>query len=184
MKFVFLIGDSAVGKMTVGQELTKITDLKLFHNHMMIEPVLEIFDKFDIYTIMMLRDVIFESFAYSDNYGMIFTMMWNFDNPENLEYIKHIMQIFQLANNDTEFYFVELDASQEVRLKRNKTENRLKHKPSKRDIEKSEYRLIEDDKKGRFISYENEIPFDNFIRINNDDLSAEEVALIIKNKIE
>ena len=43
MKLVFLFGDAAVGKMTVGQELTKITDLKLFHNHMSIEPVLEIF---------------------------------------------------------------------------------------------------------------------------------------------
>ena len=42
MKLVFLIGDAAVGKMTVGQELMKITDLRLFHNHMTIEPVLEI----------------------------------------------------------------------------------------------------------------------------------------------
>ena len=32
MKLLFLIGDAAVGKMTVGQELMKITDLKLFHN--------------------------------------------------------------------------------------------------------------------------------------------------------
>jgi shikimate kinase len=29
MKLVFLFGDAAVGKMTVGQELTKITDLKI-----------------------------------------------------------------------------------------------------------------------------------------------------------
>lgn len=43
MKLLFLIGDAAVGKMTVGQELMKITDLRLFHNHMTIEPVLEIF---------------------------------------------------------------------------------------------------------------------------------------------
>ena len=43
MKFVFIIGDAAVGKMTVGQELMKITDLRLFHNHMTIEPVIEIF---------------------------------------------------------------------------------------------------------------------------------------------
>ncbi len=42
MKFVWLIGDSAVGKMTVGQELMKITDLRLFHNHMTIEMVIDI----------------------------------------------------------------------------------------------------------------------------------------------
>ncbi len=35
MKFVHIFGPQAVGKMTVGQELVKITDLKLFHNHML-----------------------------------------------------------------------------------------------------------------------------------------------------
>lgn len=33
-KIVLITGPQAVGKMTVGQELSKITDLKLFHNHM------------------------------------------------------------------------------------------------------------------------------------------------------
>jgi shikimate kinase len=33
MKFVLIFGPQAVGKMTVGQELAKITGLKLFHNH-------------------------------------------------------------------------------------------------------------------------------------------------------
>ena len=39
MKFILLFGPQAVGKMTVGQELAKITDLKLFHNHMTIDLV-------------------------------------------------------------------------------------------------------------------------------------------------
>ena len=46
MKLVLIVGDGAVGKMTVGQELMKITDLRLFHNHMTIEHVLEIFNDF------------------------------------------------------------------------------------------------------------------------------------------
>ena len=36
-KFVLIFGPQAVGKMTVGQELAKMTDLKLFHNHMTID---------------------------------------------------------------------------------------------------------------------------------------------------
>jgi hypothetical protein len=36
-KFVFIFGPQAVGKMTVGQELAKVTGLKLFHNHMTID---------------------------------------------------------------------------------------------------------------------------------------------------
>ena len=40
-KLVLLTGPQAVGKMTVGQELAKITGLKLFHNHMTIDLALK-----------------------------------------------------------------------------------------------------------------------------------------------
>ncbi len=55
MKLVLIIGSGAVGKMTVGQELMKITDLRLFHNHMMIEPVLDVFGNFNGWVIARLR---------------------------------------------------------------------------------------------------------------------------------
>ena len=40
---VIILGPHAVGKMTVGQELAKITDLRLFHNHMSIELARKLF---------------------------------------------------------------------------------------------------------------------------------------------
>ena len=43
-KFIQIIGPQAVGKMTVGQELAKITGYKLLYNHMTIEMVRSIFD--------------------------------------------------------------------------------------------------------------------------------------------
>ncbi len=43
-KFIQIIGPQAVGKMTVGQELAKITEYKLLYNHMTIEMVRNIFD--------------------------------------------------------------------------------------------------------------------------------------------
>ena len=67
MKLLFLIGDAAVGKMTVGQELMKLTGLRLFHNHMTIEPVIEIFGYYESKTISKLREVIFEEFTKSNN---------------------------------------------------------------------------------------------------------------------
>ena len=79
LKLVFLIGDAAVGKMTVGQELIKITDLRLFHNHMTIEPVIEVFGYYYGEAISRMREIIFEEFAASENYGLIFTYMWAFD---------------------------------------------------------------------------------------------------------
>ena len=42
-KFIMIVGPQAVGKMTVGQELSKITNLKLLHNHMTIELLTKIF---------------------------------------------------------------------------------------------------------------------------------------------
>ena len=126
MKLLILIGNSAVGKMTVGQELCKITPFLLFHNHMMIEPVLEIFGQFRGDVIQKLRSVIFEEFAKSDAYGLVFTFMWAFDMPSDWEYLESVKKIFGLPEKD--IYYVELIAPQEVRLARNGTENRLKNK--------------------------------------------------------
>lgn len=178
MKLLFLIGDAAVGKMTVGQELMKITDLRLFHNHMTIEPVLEIFGQFNGKAIARLRDVIFEEFAASDNYGMIFTYIWAFDQKSDWDAIEHVKQIFSPHN--TEYFYVELVAPQEVRLQRNSTENRLVNKASKRNIELSNQRLIDTDNQYRCVSNDGEIPFDNYIKIDNTNLSAEETALKIQ----
>ena len=178
MKLVFILGDAAVGKMTVGQELMKITDLRLFHNHMTIEPVLEIFGTFDGKTIYEMRELIFRNFAASDRYGMIFTIMMAFDLPSDWDYLEHVKEIF--APYGTEFYYVELIAPQEIQLERNRTENRLKNKASKRDLSASNQRLIRDDENHRCVSYEGEITFPNYLRIENSDKPPELVARMIK----
>lgn len=178
MKLVFLIGNGAVGKMTVGQELMKITNLRLFHNHMTIEPIIEVFSYFDNRAISKIREVIFEEFAASSNYGLIFTYVWAFDQQADWDYVEHVTDIFK--KNGADIYYVELIAPQEIRLQRNVTENRLKNKASKRDIEFSNQRIINDDQNYRCISNEGEIPFDHYIRIDNSNLSAESVAKMIK----
>lgn len=178
MKLVFLIGNAAVGKMTVGQELMKITDLRLFHNHMTIEPVIEVFGYFNGRIISKIRETIFEEFAASDNYGLIFTYMWAFDQKSDWDYVDHVTELFK--KKGSEVYYVEIVAPQEIRLQRNCTENRLLNKNSKRNIEISNKRLINDDNTYRCVSNEGEITFDNYIKIDNSNLSAEQVAKIIK----
>lgn len=175
MKLVLIVGSGAVGKMTVGQELMKITDLRLFHNHMMIEPVIDILGYFHGGVTQKLREVIFEEFLKSDNVGMIFTFMWAFDMPSDWEYIT------TLAARFDEVYCVELIADQAVRLERNKTENRLKNKASKRDIEASNQRLLNEERY-RLVSNEGEIPFENYLRIDNTNLEPDVVAQMIKEK--
>ena len=174
MKLILIIGSGAVGKMTVGQELMKITDLRLFHNHMMIEPVIEIFNSFNGKVISRLREVVLDEFVESDNSGMIFTYMWAFDMPSDLEYIMHVASKFD------EVYCVELIADQAVRLERNKTENRLRNKASKRDLAASDRRVLNEDANHRLVSLPGEIPFENYLQIDNTNIEPDVVAKIIK----
>lgn len=182
MKLVFIIGDAAVGKMTVGQELAKITDLRLFHNHVTIEPVIEVFGHYDSKIVSRLRDVYFEEFASSNNYGMIFTYMWAFNLKSDWDYIEHVKSIFKQKDENTEFYYVELVAPQEIRLQRNASQNRLDNKPSKRDIEASNKRLLDEGSKYRLQSNEGEIPFENYVKIDNSFLTPSQVAIQIKSR--
>lgn len=175
-----MIGNAAVGKMTVGQELMKMTGLRLFHNHMTIEPVIEIFGQYNGAVTSRLREVIFEEFAKTDQYGMIFTYMWAFDQLEDWEYVEHVKSIFEPYG--TEFYYVELVAPKEVRLERNGTENRLRHKASKRNIELSNQRLLVDGDRYRLESLEGEIPFENYMRLDNSNLAPDEAARRIKER--
>lgn len=180
MKLLFMIGNAAVGKMTVGQELMKITGLRLFHNYMTIEPVIEIFGQYNVTAINRLRQVVFEEFAKTDSYGMIFTYMWAFDQQSDWDYVEYVKSIFEPYG--TEFYYVELVAPREVRLERNVTENRLQNKVSKRNIELSNQRLISDDNSYRLESMDGEVPFDNYMKIDNSNLAPDVVAQMIKDR--
>jgi len=179
MRLVLIIGSGSVGKMTVGQSLMKITNLRLFHNHMMIEPVIEIFGKFNGKVINQLRKIIFEEFVESDNEGIIFTYMWAFDLQSDWDYIQNLVDLFE--KHGSEIYCVELVAAQVIRIERNKTENRLYQKASKRNINFSEGLILKEDKNYRLESYEGEVPFKNYIKIDNSNLSSDEVAELIKS---
>ena len=178
MDLVLLIGSGAVGKMTVGQELMKITDFRLFHNHMTIEPVIEIFGYFNGALVNKLREDIFEEFLRSEQKGMIFTYMWAFDMQSDWDYIKAVTDRFEATGGTV--YYVELVADQAVRLERNKTENRLRNKASKRDLQISEDRLKNEDSHYRLESREGELPFANYLKIDNTKLEPDEVARMIK----
>lgn len=109
---------------------------------------------------------------------MVFTFMWAFDMQSDWDYIESVKKIFGLPEKDV--YYAELIAPQDVRLERNGTENRLKNKASKRDIDVSNQRLINDDRNWRCESLPGEIPYPNYLRLENTHISAQEAAQIIK----
>ena len=181
MKLVIVFGPHAVGKMTVGQELAKITDLKLFHNHMTIELVSNFFsysNQEGKRLVALFRKEIFEAVAGSDLDGLIFTFMWALDMQEDWNYIDMVTKIF--TDKGADIYYVELEADFDVRIERNKTPNRLLHKPTKRDIDNSEDRFRRTENKYRLNSLEGEVPFKNYIKINNTNINPEFTAQMIK----
>ena len=121
-----------------------------------------------------------EEVAKSDLDGMIFTLMWAFERQEDWDWVQRIKDIYDKENG--EFYVVELQTTLEERLKRNKTENRLKNKPTKRDLEFSEKDLLKSVEKHRLNSYEGEVKYENYLKIDNTNISAENTAKIIKEK--
>lgn len=181
MKLIHLFGPQAVGKMTVGQELAKITDLKLFHNHMTIDLVGNFFDystKEGQKLVAHFREEIFKAFAASNHYGMIFTYVWYFDKPSDKEYVENLTALFKQFG--AEVYFVELEADLETRLQRNVTENRLLHKPKKRDLQWSYEDVMKGHEQHRLNSLDGEITYANYLKINNTKISAQQVAAHIK----
>ncbi len=177
MKLVVIVGPHAVGKMTVGQELAKLTGLKLFHNHMTIDLVADLFANMpqerrrltDLF-----RREIFEAYAKSDEYGLIFTFMWAFDAQADWDYINWLEALF--AAHGALTYYVELMADEAVRWERNHTENRLLHKPTKRNLEESDrfFRTLE--AKYRLNSLEGELQKEHYLRIDNTLLEPSDVA--------
>ena len=174
---VVLCGPPAVGKMTVGLELAQRTRFALFHNHLSIEAVLPVFEfgspPFNR-LVANFRDAVFAEAAASDLPGFIFTYVWAFDQPSDLEFILKLQSIFERTGYRT--VFVELWADLAVRLERNRTETRLAAKPSKRDLDASDARVRRADERYRMTS-DGAFPFaDRHLRIDNSELPASEAA--------
>ncbi|PQP81885.1 hypothetical protein C0Q44_19640 [Paenibacillus sp. PCH8] len=185
MKLVIIFGPQAVGKMTVGQELEKITNLKLFHNHMTIELVSPFFNYGTPQgkrLVRLFREEIFQEVAKSNLPGLIFTFVWAFDLEEDGEYIRQISEMF--ASNGAQVCYVELEADSSERLERNKSPHRLLHKPTKRDTEWSEQDLLDSMKQYRLNSEPGEVTHEHYIRINNTHKSPEEVSHLILERFD
>lgn len=182
MKFILIFGPQAVGKMTVGQELAKRTGLKLFHNHMTIELLEPLFGfSPELWCLSdLFRKEIFKTMAESKMTGLIFTYVWAFDLQEDWDFVNQVTEIFESKN--ATIYFVELEADLAERLERNKSPHRLEHKPTKRNVERSENELKATIESHRLNSLKDEIKKENYLRINNTNLAAQEVARLITNK--
>ena len=86
MTFVLLYGPPAVGKLTVAQELAKLTSFKVFHNHFSVDLAEAIFTRSGPSfgrTVKALNQVVFQEAAQT-GVDLIFTFVYAYpqDDPE------------------------------------------------------------------------------------------------------
>lgn len=177
MHFVVIFGPPAVGKMTVGYELAKRTGFKLLHNHMTIDLVLNFFPFGDPQFSTLVgefRRRIVEEVAVSDAPGLVFTYVWSLADPGDKATIDTYCAI--VRHHAGQVWFVELEADQAERLRRNRSPFRLQHKPSKRNLEYSERNLLDIDRQYKVNTTGDFFYHDHYIKINTTKLPPEATA--------
>lgn len=179
---ILITGPQAVGKMTVGEALKEKIGYNLMVNHDTIEVSDKIFG-FATPTQKKLnwkmREAVFD-ICTEFNESLIFTVMIDFNEQYEWDYVLELQERFE--NSGGELYLAELYADVDTRLERNSSPHRLEMKKSKNDVEWSNKNLKESMLKHRLNSNDGEYMVPNHIKIDNTNLSPEEVADIIINK--
>lgn len=121
---VFIFGPAAVGKMTVGQELRKLTGYRLLYNHLVVDLVTEFFEfgttGFHRLARPFTRQII-EACA-DQAIGLIVTHSLLFDGPHARAIIDDWSAPYRDAGLPV--WYAELAAPLDVRMARNETPNR------------------------------------------------------------
>lgn len=173
---IIVCGPQAVGKMVAAESLRDKLKYNLMINHDSIEvsdrifgfatPAQKEFNRF-------FREKAFE-LAIKYNVDLIFTYVCAFEMQEERDYLTGLHDLF--VNNGGGFYFVELSADLEARLSRNETPYRLERKASKKDLVWSRDNLLRDAENHRLNSEKDEFWFENHLKIDNTNLSPDQVA--------
>ena len=173
---IIVCGPQAVGKMTVAESLRDRLRYNMMMNHDSIEVSDRIFGfatpaqkEFNAF----FREKAFE-LAVKHNVDMIFTYVCAFDMQEERAYLTALKNLFE--QHGGRFYFVELSADLETRLARNETPHRMERKASKKDVAWSRNNLLQDAKNHRLNSDQDEVWFENHLKIDNTNLEPDQVA--------
>jgi hypothetical protein len=124
MKLVILHGPPASGKFTVGAELARLTGYRFFHNHLVVDTLLAVFE-FGSPPFVKLRESIwreiFLTAAAAGTKGMIFTF-----TPENSVRPEFIRWLFEeLPGHGVTLKSIALLASEGEILRRLDSANRM-----------------------------------------------------------
>lgn len=168
MQFVLLYGRPAVGELTVGRELARLTGYRLFDNHLIVDAALAVYD-FGTPQFIALREALWRA-AFTEIAkdqalpGLIFTF-----NPEQTvpqRFVDDLFALFTVAGVETRC--VELTAPEDVIEQRLENADR-RQKGKLIDLEL--YRQLRAD--GTFAT---PVITHNRLVIDTADVTAEEAA--------
>ena len=167
MKLIFLHGLPGVGKLTVARELAKLTDFKVFHNHLAVDLVGSLFE-FGSRPFVELREKIwldvFSHAVTAGLKGLVFTFAY--DRTVQRTFVQATRKIIESKGG--EVLFVELTCSVE------ELENRIEN-PSRQRFGKlssvAQFRELKE--AGAFV--DPGIPEER-LRVDTTELSATDAA--------
>ncbi|MFH1501129.1 MAG: AAA family ATPase [archaeon] len=167
---VLIYGPPAAGKLTVARELAKISNFKVFHNHLandIIDEFLE-FDKGNYWDYpKKIKYVVFE-LAVREKINIIVTSCYA--KGEDDIHVKQFIKFFQ--KHKAKVYFVQLSCDKDVLFKRVKRDSRKEFNKA-RHISKVK-------KSMKIWDLCSPIPFVDSFVIDNTKLSARKAAEMIK----
>jgi hypothetical protein len=128
MKIVFIYGAPSVGKLSVAEELTRMTGFLLFHNHLTLDEA-EHFYKWgtpEFWNFVTQKRLVKVADAARENQkGIIMTYVYQGSQKDD-EYIDELKKMATLVNS--KIYFVELICDLEELKKRVISPSRLQYK--------------------------------------------------------
>lgn len=127
MKLIFLYGPPAVGKLTVAQELAKLTSYRLFHNHLAQDLANELYPgfnkkKFDLSNAIRLAVL---EYAAKNDTNLIFTYVYS-GSQDDLRFVENVINL--LSKYDSVAHFVQLTAPRSVLFDRVANDSRKSFK--------------------------------------------------------
>jgi len=116
-----------------------------------------------------LRLYVLKQYFENINKGIVSTMVFDFNNKLHFWFLKNVEK--KIIEKKGKLIIIELEANQNIRLKRNTNDDRLFYKPTKQDIEKSTKTIYELDRYTKLNSSKDEFSFlknTKFIKVKNE----------------
>ena len=172
MKLIFIYGPPATGKLTVAKELSRLTGIPVFHNHLSLDYAAALFSDCGGVQIELsdqIRILTFQT-AAKINRDLIFTFCYSY--PQDTPYIEKIEGI--IMEHGGTVYYVHLFSPREA------LKNRIVEESRKTFGKLTESEAV-DEMLGKWDFY-TPIPNRDSLSIDNSSISADSVARTIAKR--